>query len=558
MTAIEDRMKDDIKNTITTIKDTMGENIKNMIITIKEETSDTVEEDIKNTMIAIKEEISNATIAAFERLDKRMDEDANKISKLGQYVEKRDAVLEKMISTRIREEVAKLGRLPGPDIRPRAVEKNERDFDFCRRTLKIWPIRGKDLKNEVKNFLAKHLGFSDDKIESLGAVVTSKAPGRTASDKGEILAMFETKEDRDTVKAGAFNLSGKREVGMAVFVPSYLMNNLVALNSIGFRIKSRYAGVKRAIKFDDKGRDIFLDICISGKWKRITPDQAKTVMERVPVPGKSSEDLSLENLANLAQGKTVAGRTAVVLPEEEEEMWQPTARGNQRPRDVTVDTISVNTTKNNTGSLWPQVPSFVPCLLILSICLAKVTETWSTTGSMLELESKNLLPVNGLEIRCLNQEDFGVLPLEPVIIATSYALLLGTGTGGEYFSHKPFTDAGNKNWPSVNKSERNSPRWTELQDNLDIYPVSSQVRSRAFGTCEITMTAPRKATRACCIEIRKRPVISLNGFPSLDVYLCITRSQIVWVSCNQNINNHVYIVPSNENLMSFLSKRLIH
>ena len=188
--------------------------------------------DLKAFLTSMKEDINRATNEAVDRIDKRIDENAARITELKEDMNRRDAVLETKISSQIRQEVAKIaatGTVFKPsEIGGKSSEKRERSYNWCRRTLKMWPVRGDDLVDEVKSFLSNHLGFNAAKIVSLGTIEVSRAPGRAANDRAEILATFETKEDRDLVKAGGVNLAGKQDIGMAVHVPGHLMDNLVA------------------------------------------------------------------------------------------------------------------------------------------------------------------------------------------------------------------------------------------------------------------------------------------------------------------------------------------
>ena len=121
------------------------------------------------------------------------------------------------------------------------------------------------------------------------------------------------------VKAAGVNLAGKRDVGMTIHVPGFLVDNLLVLNAIGYKIKTRHNGVKRSVKFDDRLQDIFLDICVAGKWKKITPDEAREAMKAVPESMDEARSLSISDLSNLIVGEPVAGLTAVVVQDEDPE-----------------------------------------------------------------------------------------------------------------------------------------------------------------------------------------------------------------------------------------------
>ena len=285
---------------------------------------DGVDKDLKAFLTAMKDDINRSTKEAVDRIDKRIDENAKHIGEIKQDIERRDASIAAKITATVREEVAKLGTpatatsRSGDELSTGARTRRERAYNRCRRTLKIWPISGDNLEDEVRNFLANMLKFDQAKIDLLGAIDVVVAPGRQAKEKGEVLAVFETKEDRDTVKAGGIALAGEKQVGMSIHVPGHLMDNFAALNGVAYSIKMKHTGVKRAVKFDDIKQDVYLDICINGSWKRVTPTKARTVMEKMPATmnSMSGASLSLDDLSNLVQGEVVGGLTAVVVPDD--------------------------------------------------------------------------------------------------------------------------------------------------------------------------------------------------------------------------------------------------
>ena len=282
------------------------------------------DKDLKAFLTAMKDDINRSTKEAVDRIEKRIDENAKQIGEIKQDIERRDVSIEAKIATAVRQEVANMivpaTTKTGEELTAGAKTRREKAYNRCRRTLKMWPIRGENLEDEVRNFLANMLKFDQPKIEMLGAIDAVIAPGRQAKERGEVLAIFETKEDRDTVKAGGTELAGKREVGMSIHVPGHLMDNFAALNGVAYSIKTKHTGVKRAVKFDDMKQDIYLDICINGNWKRVTPTKARAVMEKMPAVSSSMGlSLSLDDLSNLVQGEAVEGLTAVVVPEDSED-----------------------------------------------------------------------------------------------------------------------------------------------------------------------------------------------------------------------------------------------
>ena len=202
----------------------------------------------------------------------------------------------------------------------RVVDRREEAYNKCRRSLKMWPVKGVDLVDAVKVFMNQKLGIDDRKLQEIGQLVVTPSAGRLARDRAEVLVLFGDKDDRDYVKSTGINLAGNREAGMTIHVPGFLLDDLYALNSVGYNIKTTHKGVKRSVKFDDSNMGIFLDICINDHWKRIYPADAKKALKNANAPNNgNSRSISAEDLSNLIQGEPVIGLTAVVVPDDSEQ-----------------------------------------------------------------------------------------------------------------------------------------------------------------------------------------------------------------------------------------------
>lgn len=294
--------------------------------------TDGIDPALKAFLLAIKEDINKSTDAAVDRIDRRIDEHAKSIGELKQAVVDVDKKIEEKVVSCVRQEVAKIAKeaKTAPPLGPATrSDRQQAAYNYCRRSLKIWPIVGDgDLLDAVKNFLSTKLKFSDDRIGLLGHIEASRAQGRAARERNEAIVTFETRVERDCVKGAGINLAGQSEVGMSIHVPGHLMDNLVALNGVGYGIKQKQHGVKRAIKFDDINQDIYMDICIDGQWKKITPTKARQVAKQMPAIRGASASLSLEDLSGLVGNSGTEGTrnedkedgqapTVVVLDEEE-------------------------------------------------------------------------------------------------------------------------------------------------------------------------------------------------------------------------------------------------
>ena len=287
----------------------------------EEQPGDGVDPGLKAFLLAMKEDINRSTNEAVNRIDKRIDEHEKNIAELKQAVVDVDRKIEEKIATKVRQELNKAstparGACAVGPADGRVSGRRQEAYNFCRRTLKMWPIQGDDLLDCVRVFLAQRLNFTTQAIEGLGPIEVSLSRNKAGRDKHEALVTYVSKDKRDLVKAAGVNLGGQNVAGMAIHVPGHLMDNLIALNGIGYNIKSMREGVKRAIKFDDVKQDIYMDILVDGTWKKVTPTKARQVAAQVPGMGGKS-DISLDDLTQLVKGRSEDKVSVVVVPEEE-------------------------------------------------------------------------------------------------------------------------------------------------------------------------------------------------------------------------------------------------
>ena len=284
-------------------------------------TGEGIDTNLRNFLLSIKDELKTSTAEAVNKFDKRIERAEASIAELGDRIDRGNKDLDGKIVKCVREEVAKVAKTAGAvALSAPTSTRREEAYHRCRRSLKIWPIEGDCLEDEVKVFLSTRLKFQDQRIQMMGKLMVTGSRGKAAADRKEVIVLFEDRDDRDAVKAAGFNLADQREAGMAIHVPGHLLDNLFALNSVGYSIKTKSeSAVKRAVKFDDAKLDLYLDICIGNVWKRITPAEAKTVLKRVPpASAADSRSITIEELTGLVQGNASVGLNAVVVPADDE------------------------------------------------------------------------------------------------------------------------------------------------------------------------------------------------------------------------------------------------
>ena len=297
-----------------------------------------VDPEMKALLMSIKTDINASTNTAFQRVDERIAaneatiqkvgrDTAEEIRKIKQHVDEAQAQLEKKLdekieksSQRLEKRIEALESRGAKGVTPATSGRREAAFHKSRRSLKMWPIGGRDLVDGVRVFMRNKLGMDDQKIASIGELSVTRAVGKVAKEREEVLVVFEDRDTRDYVKSTGPSLAGDRRAGMALHVPGHLLDNFYALNSVGYNIKSNHTGVKRAVKFDDANMDLYLDICINEQWKRIRPAEAKEALKAAPSATSSNDrSLCVDHLTSLIQGEPVAGLTATVVVEEQED-----------------------------------------------------------------------------------------------------------------------------------------------------------------------------------------------------------------------------------------------
>ena len=289
-------------------------------------------------LMSIKKDINDTTKSAVDKIERRIDENAVAIQRVGeqtteemrklrQHCQESQAKFEEKIERQIEVRDQKMERrILSLEAKVAAGGKpltrtGKQDVAYleARRTLKLWPVSGEDLEDSVRIFLQTKLLIGEERIRSLGRIAVRHGLGKAARDKSEVLATFDNREDRDYIKSMGINLAGQGGVGMSLHVPGHLLDNFYALNSIGYNIKKNQEGIKRSIKFDDSIQDIYLDIFIGGKWQKILPSQAKAALKASPVSSISSSGtgISSDDLVSLVQGDAVPGITAVAVPDDD-------------------------------------------------------------------------------------------------------------------------------------------------------------------------------------------------------------------------------------------------
>ena len=147
----------------------------------------------------------------------------------------------------------------------------------CRKSLRLWPVDGPDLRDAVVTFLQDELKFERGDVDREDVTVERFHENKKNAQKlkKEVVVTFATVSLRDAVRSAAFNL--RSGFGMRIHVPDFLKANFRHLDSMCYELKKKFPDLKRNIKFDDDLLDMFADVQLrqDGQWQRLLPADAR-------------------------------------------------------------------------------------------------------------------------------------------------------------------------------------------------------------------------------------------------------------------------------------------
>ena len=242
--------------------------------------------DLKNHMSEVTRESTSKWSSLVDQVNGKVEKNTADISEIKKSIE------------RIERTQAELAASPAPTPgEPIRIFTGQRaKYDFARRSLRLWPIKGtcdQEIKAEAIRFIRVRLLVEqaicqDDQIERVRRTrQPRRAKGRV---NNEVLITFTDKFARDGVAAGARNLadykdeSGEPTAGLRVNYPDHLGSDFRALEWYGAEMRRIHGeGTRRSIKFDDELEALCIDIKVpfEEEWHRINPDTAKEFKRKV-------------------------------------------------------------------------------------------------------------------------------------------------------------------------------------------------------------------------------------------------------------------------------------
>ena len=153
----------------------------------------------------------------------------------------------------------------------------------CRRSLRLWPIRGPDTRANIVEFLTVKLGFDIVQVEQdFGPLGSCRVVEPRSKVQHEVVVEFPSLAIRDFVKSSGHKLEGQR-AGIRMELPNFLKSDFHILQNLSYKMKMANEGIKRSIKFDDDNFSLMLDIQLPGQeWRRIRPEQAREARRSDP------------------------------------------------------------------------------------------------------------------------------------------------------------------------------------------------------------------------------------------------------------------------------------
>ena len=218
----------------------------------------------------------------------------------------------------IRAEVSRLGNAQAKfkrsleEVGPAQIDDSakRREFDLCRRSLRLWPIPGnhdEEMKKQTCVFIRNTLGLPSDVINSdcfEKIFRPSTASGFFV--RNEVVVRFTDVAARDTVMGSSSKLStcfdGERRptARIRIEVPKFLTGTFGLLRKYGETLRGRHGeGTKRHVKFDDSFLTLYLNVKLPGelRWTRVSDDFARKSLKEWDKRSSSDMDRRLNNFS---------------------------------------------------------------------------------------------------------------------------------------------------------------------------------------------------------------------------------------------------------------------
>jgi hypothetical protein len=230
---------------------------------------------------------NHSIVQKFDGVHCTLRQHADDIRRMDQRIEEGEKKMTERMETLLDSRLADFqGRMESSSIShaPQAsTSKKARESEaywLARRSLRVAPVEGTDLKQGVVEYAEKILMTDPSIVRSLQPSAFRRPPtNRNSAVKEEVVITFANLHDRDYFKSLAFKLAGKKEHSIRLELPGHLLGQHRVLGKAGQELRSGQTGCRTVIRFDDDNMRLVLDYKIQNdQWKRLCPDQAATAV----------------------------------------------------------------------------------------------------------------------------------------------------------------------------------------------------------------------------------------------------------------------------------------
>ena len=111
----------------------------------------------------------------------------------------------------------------------------------ARRSLRMWPVRGPDLKSSLTAFFRDTLMLDDDIVATVPQLEIRGVRSTKSKIVDEVIVVFPDLDIRDAVRAAAYNLAGASSAGIRLEIPESLRQSLRAVSYTHLTLPTIYS-----------------------------------------------------------------------------------------------------------------------------------------------------------------------------------------------------------------------------------------------------------------------------------------------------------------------------
>lgn len=185
-----------------------------------------------------------------------------------------EKILSKRVEKLVEDKLATVGSTSGSA--STSVRSNDIGFFLSRRSMRIWPVIGVAADSLGKGAITFFKNVLKVPEDVLGGIVIEKvqpvSQPRRSKIHNEVLVRLANSHQRDVIQSYAFNLAAVQgKAGIRLDVPDHLRGLFRQFESHAADLRARYGQVKRAVRFDDVLKSLYMDVKLDDTdWHRIS------------------------------------------------------------------------------------------------------------------------------------------------------------------------------------------------------------------------------------------------------------------------------------------------